>query len=851
MQSHKAKKARRQYNSLVATETLEDYALRYSPSSFRKWSPFLLANTAIGSISFLALEVIGAVLLINYGFTNAFWAIAFASIIIFAAGVPITYYTARYNIDIDLLTRSAGFGYVGSTVTSLIYASFCFIFFALEAAIMAQAIKLYFGLPLFLGYILCSVIIIPIVYYGITLINRLHLWTQPFWVALMLIPFYFVLTREPQALEFLTNFQGHLSGNNEFDWYYFGIAAGISFSLIGQIGEQVDYLRFMPDMHKKNRVSWWVCMLFAGPGWIILGFLKQIGGALLAAVAVLTGLAIADAKEPVHMYHIGYTYVIENPQTALAISTIFVIISQIKINVTNAYAGSLAWSNFFSRAAHSHPGRVVWLVFNTAIALLIMELGVFDGLQNVLGLYSNAAIAWIAAVVADLAINKPFKLSPPIIEFKRAHLYNINPVGFLSMTIASLLSIIAFTGILGKYTQAYSWMIALVTSFIMVPLLAILTKGRYYIARPNEHFHTSEKLITCAICDQQYAQTDFAYCSFYDAPICSLCCTLDSTCKDQCKPNVPSYVQHTLFKLIRSLFQQRITAKSTRRLIRFALLLGTSLGIIGLVFWLTFTTIDESLHPLIDSHLRHLFFQLFWLLALLISIAVWWTVLISESRDLAEKELTEQNELLSNEITERKALQETIQNMAFHDYLTQLPNRRYFMDRLQQAIGMAQRMDNQLALLMLDLDHFKAVNDQFGHLAGDELLQQVAKRISKRLRNIDMVARLGGDEFVVLLENITHEENAAFVAKDLVVELNKPYQLAQGNEAQIGVSIGISLFPHHGNTPETLMNYADTALYKAKKTGRGCFSYFSEEMTLEIRERFSLEMRLRKALDQQ
>jgi hypothetical protein len=147
---------------------------------------------------------------------------------------------------------------------------------------------------------------------------------------------------------------------------------------------------------------------------------------------------------------------------------------------------------------------VVWLVFNTAIALLIMELGVFDGLQNVLGLYSNAAIAWIAAVVADLAINKPFKLSPPIIEFKRAHLYNINPVGFLSMTIASLLSIIAFTGILGKYAQAYSWMIALVTSFIMVPLLAILTKGRYYIARPNEHFHTSEKLITCAICDQQY-----------------------------------------------------------------------------------------------------------------------------------------------------------------------------------------------------------------------------------------------------------------------------------------------------------------------------------------------------------
>ncbi len=174
MTRHSVEKTRRQYNRWVATETIEDYALRYAPSSFRKWSALLLANTAIGSISFLACEAIGASLLLSYGYTNAVWAIVLASIIIFAAGIPISYYAARYNIDIDLLTRSAGFGYVGSTVTSLIYASFCFIFFALEAAIMAQALKLYFELPLYLGYILCSLIIIPIVFYGITAINRLH-----------------------------------------------------------------------------------------------------------------------------------------------------------------------------------------------------------------------------------------------------------------------------------------------------------------------------------------------------------------------------------------------------------------------------------------------------------------------------------------------------------------------------------------------------------------------------------------------------------------------------------------------------------------------------------------------------
>lgn len=214
---HTVEKTRREYNQWVADETLEDYALRYSPSSFRKWSPLQLANTALGGISFLALEAIGAVLLLNYGFSNAFWAIMLASVLIFIAGSPISYYAARYNIDIDLLTRSAGFGYVGSTVTSLIYASFCFIFFALEAAIMAQALKLYFNLPLHWGYLFCSLIIIPIVFYGVTAINQLHRWTQPIWLLLMILPFYFVFTQEPKALAFLVSYQGDLNGSNQFD----------------------------------------------------------------------------------------------------------------------------------------------------------------------------------------------------------------------------------------------------------------------------------------------------------------------------------------------------------------------------------------------------------------------------------------------------------------------------------------------------------------------------------------------------------------------------------------------------------------------------------------------------------
>ena len=654
MSKHSVEKTRRQYNHWVANESIEDYALRYSPSSFRKWSPYLLANTAMGSIAFLALEAIGASLLISYGYTNAMWAILFASLLIFGAGIPISYYAARYNIDIDLLTRSAGFGYVGSTLTSLIYASFCFIFFALEAAIMAQALKLYLELPLYLGYILCSLVILPIVFYGITAINRLHLWTQPVWFILMLLPFYFIYVQIPDTIVALTNFKGQLSGSNEFDPYYFGIATGISLSLIVQIGEQVDYLRFMPNKHKGNHFSWWLSLLAAGPGWIVLGCLKQMGGMLLASIVVLAGLSYADAKEPAQMYYIAYTYVFDHPKIALSVSTIFIVISQIKINVTNAYAGSLAWSNFFSRITHAHPGRVVWLVFNIGIALMLMELGVFEVLQKVLGLYSNVAIAWIFAVVADLTINKFFKLSPLIIEFKRAHLYNFNPVGFVSMLIASLVSTIAFTGAFGLFAQAYSWLIAMTISLILVPIIAKLTKSKYYIARENVHFENSDEQCFCGVCSEQYSQTDFAYCPYYEKAICSLCCTLDSSCKDQCKPQqIPLYRQ-VISKILTLLFKQSISNQTASRISQFLLISVIMLLVVGTIFWLSYSLNYGDSNSQNAAEFATSLINLFFVLGALITFAAWWIVLVQESRTLAEAELQEQNEAIKKEVTARE-----------------------------------------------------------------------------------------------------------------------------------------------------------------------------------------------------
>ena len=242
-------RVRRNYNQWVANQTLEDYALRFTAKSARKWSSFAVANTAIGAVSFLALEAIGGSITVNYGFINATSAILVVGALIFLTSVPIAYYAATYGVDIDLLTRGAGFGYIGSTITSLIYASFTFLFFAIEAAIMSLALEMCFGIPLFAGYVLSSLIVIPLVTHGITFISRLQLWTQPVWIVLHLIPFVFIAFADLKSFERWTGFSG-IGGvdGRSFNLVLFGTAATVVFSLIAQIGEQVDFLRFLPRL---------------------------------------------------------------------------------------------------------------------------------------------------------------------------------------------------------------------------------------------------------------------------------------------------------------------------------------------------------------------------------------------------------------------------------------------------------------------------------------------------------------------------------------------------------------------------------------------------------------------------
>ncbi|MFZ2752772.1 MAG: EAL domain-containing protein [Lysobacteraceae bacterium] len=191
-----------------------------------------------------------------------------------------------------------------------------------------------------------------------------------------------------------------------------------------------------------------------------------------------------------------------------------------------------------------------------------------------------------------------------------------------------------------------------------------------------------------------------------------------------------------------------------------------------------------------------------------------------------------------------------LEHLVHHDVLTDLPNRTLLQDRLGQAIELARRQDRQLAVMFMDLDQFKHINDSLGHAVGDQLLQSVAERLMGCVRHLDTISRQGGDEFVLLLPYIEHAEDAAFTAQKILVALAQPHRIDE-NTIHIGASIGISIYPDDGQDAETLIKCADSAMYHAKENGRNNYQFFEQGMNVRAVERQFIEGGLRRALELQ
>ncbi|HEU5163612.1 MAG TPA: EAL domain-containing protein [Thermoanaerobaculia bacterium] len=204
----------------------------------------------------------------------------------------------------------------------------------------------------------------------------------------------------------------------------------------------------------------------------------------------------------------------------------------------------------------------------------------------------------------------------------------------------------------------------------------------------------------------------------------------------------------------------------------------------------------------------------------------------------------------SRDVTERKRVEDHIAYLAYHDELTGLPNRTLFNDRLTIALAQARRFGRRVALLFLDLDYFKRINDTLGHRVGDQLLEAVSTRLRDSIRLTDTVARLGGDEFTVLLSEVAHEEDTARIARKILDALSQRFTL-EGHHVFVSASMGIAVFPNDGDEPELLLKNADSAMYRAKNSGRNTYSFCTPETNARFHERLTLENDLRRAFERE
>ncbi|HEX8251839.1 MAG TPA: EAL domain-containing protein [Thermoanaerobaculia bacterium] len=203
---------------------------------------------------------------------------------------------------------------------------------------------------------------------------------------------------------------------------------------------------------------------------------------------------------------------------------------------------------------------------------------------------------------------------------------------------------------------------------------------------------------------------------------------------------------------------------------------------------------------------------------------------------------------LIRDITQRKDVEQQIEYQAYHDALTGLANRRLFQEHLSLALALAQRRKSSVAVLFLDLDHFKTINDSLGHSVGDELLREIAKRLKSAVREGDTVARVGGDEFTIVLQELTSSDAAAVVAQKVLRKISEPIEVS-GHRLYVTTSIGVTLFPDDGEDAETLLKNADAAMYRAKSEGRNTYQMATRELSYRTRERMTLENGLHRALE--
>jgi purine-cytosine permease-like protein len=384
---------------LANNAEMEDYSLRYAPAAFRRWSPWMVFLSCMVGVSAMAGYALDATFVEGYGFGNSLLGFVVAGVVALPLMLVIAFAIARKHVDIDLLTRGSGFGYLGSTLTSLVYATYTLIFLAYEGAIMAQAVTALTHLDIHASYVIVAAVMIPLTLYGMTFSAKFQAWTWPLWLVMIGIAVVSAATAPGAAHHMIDPIPAGPLGTPKVTVLAIFTIAAAELSLAAQVGEQGDYLRLMPDPedNSRSRRRWRLAVIFGGPGLIAFTVVIFFASTLLVGYGAQK-LGPAAVTEPVNLFTAVYQRVTGNHTAALIMSGLLVILAQIKINIMNTYSGSLSWSNFFSRLLHRHPGRAAWVFLQVGLAVVLMEVNIFTHIVTILAWYSNIGIAWIAAM---------------------------------------------------------------------------------------------------------------------------------------------------------------------------------------------------------------------------------------------------------------------------------------------------------------------------------------------------------------------------------------------------------------------------------------------------------------------
>ncbi|WP_082174473.1 purine-cytosine permease family protein [Bacillus sp. FJAT-27231] len=449
-------------------EKKDDFSLEKVPVEGRTMGWMSITNVTLGVATAMLFIQMGSLMAISFGAVNALLAEIYATVVAGVVGIGICYYAAKSGLNVNLMARGGGFGYFGASITSLIYALNFIMYCAIEGSIMAAAVHEYISfVPIWGLMVFFGLIVIPLNWFGIKQLDKLQKWTLPLFVLLLGSGFWIVSSKS----DFEGNIWTFLPEGGEVGGASLLACIGIMNGLVGIMALLVsDYARFI----KKEELK---------VGVFAVGFLPQlVCFFIMGVIGIWFGVQMEEANPGVYFVQI------------LGIGgALFTILTQLRINITNLYSSSLSLANFFENVFKFKPGRNFWVVFTSIAAIILMLGGVLDHLGSLLTFQGVFLLSWAAVLLSDaFIVKRVLKMGPRYFEHRQEYLYAWNPVGVVSLIVASVIGSIAAFGYMGVFLQNVAAFFAAIIAFVLTIVIAIATKGKYYSKKVADDVEADE-----------------------------------------------------------------------------------------------------------------------------------------------------------------------------------------------------------------------------------------------------------------------------------------------------------------------------------------------------------------------